>query len=453
VLCVRARKIVIRYGARNIALTITQTKSQHSNALRLLPFSKSDSVNRAVRASSCTVKLHMQKMPAPDAPVSTHQTLRSDTTRRAACTHLTMTRLFGGYRCNVCHCIPEIGWIYTCTQDTESAPQPTTAMGTSMAENEHAAAIPEKIIRAADQLSVWVVEAIKNGHYTVEQVELLEAQKRRVNDTVAALEQSLHLEHRDVTLDSPPGASTSLPSVETDTLTSVQTVTDDAKTRSTLSVAEQLARVRMDLFPECRWSCCHTCRPMYRDRSWQSLEGVLASNTAEHISTNFGERRVTHINIARNLGLRKPRRIFDCFEDLRTVTSEEDGGVSPGRHVGQTGGEGEEQEGDESSIGFRASVKRAFRGMLMNRRRHSYSSGIRKKSKRRSSKQGVEMEELDGNLWSEMSNQLLRDTAEGQLPGEGGMDDLELKEVEVEEGVAVTEEALDLGTADIIISV
>ncbi len=63
------------------------------------------------------------------------------------------------------------------------------------------------------------------------------------------------------------------------------------------------------------------------------------------------------------------------------------------------------------------------------------------------------MEELDGNLWSEMSNQLLRDTAEGQLPGEGGMDDLELKEVEVEEGVAVTEEALDLGTADIIISV
>lgn len=368
-----------------------------------------------------------------------------------------MTRLFGGYRCSVCHCIPEIGWIYTCTQDHESAPQPTTAMGTSMAENEHAAAIPERIIRAADQLSVWVVEAIKNGHYTVEQVKLLEAQKRSVNDTVAALEQYLHLEHRDVTLDFPPGASTSPPSVETNSLTSVQTVTDVAKTTSTLSVTEQLARVRMDLFPDCRWSCCHTCRPMYRDRSWQSLEGVLASNTTEHTSPDFGERRVTHINIARNLGLRKPRRMFDCFEDLRSVTCDEDGGVSLGKHFGQAGGEGEEQEGGESSISFRTSVKRAFRGMLMSRRRHSSSSGVGKKLKRRSSKQGGDTEELDGNLWSEMSNQLLRDAAEVQLPGEGGMDDLELKEgkveVEVEEGVAVTEEALDLGTADIIISV
>lgn len=366
-----------------------------------------------------------------------------------------MTRLFGAYRCYICNCIPDIGWIYICTQDHESAPQPTSAMGTSMAEIEHPAANSEEDRRAADQLSGWIVKAIENGHYTVEHVELLEAQKRRVNETITALEQSLRIEHGHVTLSLPSGAPTSLPSVETNRRPPLRTLTDVAEAKSTLPVAEQLARLKINLFPECSWSCCHTCRPTYRDRSWQSLEGVLASNPTEYVSTDLGERRVTDVKVARNLGLRKPRLIFDSFDDLRTETSEEDGGVSLGNHIRQTDGESEEQEGNESSVGFRASVKRAFRGMLISRRRHSSSSGISKKSKRRASKEEGQTEEFDVRLWNEMNSQLLQDAVEVRLPGEDGLDGLDFKEgeVEVEEGVAVTEEAVDLRTADIIISV
>ena len=39
--------------------------------------------------------------------------------RRMACTHLTMKRQYGDYSCMICRKIPDIGWIYICTQDEE----------------------------------------------------------------------------------------------------------------------------------------------------------------------------------------------------------------------------------------------------------------------------------------------------------------------------------------------
>lgn len=328
-------------------------------------------------------------------------------------------------------------------------------MSTSSAESEDAAEIQQTHDEGADQISGWMVEAINNGHYTVEQVERLKAQKRRVNETIAAVEQTLKFEHGQVTMRTPPGASTSLPAVNTKTRPPLRTVSKAADRKPTLAVAEQLATLKMKLVPECHWCCCHACRPTYRDRSWQTFETILSRDTTEHGSTKFGERKVIDVNVARNLGLRKPCLVFGLSEDLRTETSEDDSGSSSSKHSRLTDGEGEGQHGDEASASTRTEVKRAFRGMLMSRRRHSYSSSISKKSRRRSSEGGEGTGEFNGTLWNELNNQLLRDATEVRLPGKDGMDGLEFEEgeVEVEDGVAVTEEAVDLGTADIIISV
>ena len=383
----------------------------------------------------------------PDAPISTHHGFPPDSTRHAACTHLTMTRLFGAHRCYVCNCIPNIGWVYTCTQDHESLPRPTTDVCASSADLDHSSAIEETNSRAANQLSGWIVKAMANGHYTVEQVDIINAQKRKVNETIAALD------HSDSTPSSPPGALTSLPFVGTKSRPPLRIITEAAGPKPILAAHEQLVTLRTSPFPECHWSCCHTCRPTYRERSWQSFEGVLARDTAAYAGPEFRERIVTDVKVARNLGLRKPHFRFDNSQEIRTKTSEDHNGVSPDNLFGQTDGEGDEQEGEDTGRGLRASAKRAFRGILLSRRRHSYSGSISKKSGKRSLRGGQETEKFDVKLWKE--NQLLRDAAKVRLPGEDGTDKLEFEreEVEVEEGVAVTEEAVDLGTADIIFSV
>lgn len=40
-----------------------------------------------------------------------------DQSRRPMCTHMTMTRLYGPYKCLVCRTYPVEGWVYMCTQD------------------------------------------------------------------------------------------------------------------------------------------------------------------------------------------------------------------------------------------------------------------------------------------------------------------------------------------------
>lgn len=63
---------------------------------------------------------------------------------------------------------------------------------------------------------------------------------------------------------------------------------------------------------------------------------------------------------------------------------------------------------------------------------------------------------IDGSdlgLWRSLDDELLQLAASVHLPGHDGMDGLgfEDTEIEVEDGIAVTEEGVDLGTADVII--
>ena len=115
-----------------------------------------------------------------------------------------------------------------------------------------------------------------------------------------------------------------------------------------------------------------------------------------------------------------------------------------------------DERAEPDSKGFRDSVKRAFKGMLMSsRKRDSWSSKSSKKSSRKRHISDNEDTEFDLGLWKELSEELLREAAAIPLPGHDGKDGIETEddEVEVQDGVAVTEEAVETGTADIIMSV
>ena len=79
-----------------------------------------------------------------------------------------------------------------------------------------------------------------------------------------------------------------------------------------------------------------------------------------------------------------------------------------------------DQRAETDTQGFRNSVKRAFRGMLMTTRKRS--SGSSKYSSRKSSRRngGVEQdpEEFDLGLWKQMSDKLLQEAAAVPLPGD-----------------------------------
>lgn len=63
--------------------------------------------------------------------------------------------------------------------------------------------------------------------------------------------------------------------------------------------------------------------------------------------------------------------------------------------------------------------------------------------------------DFDMALWRELNDETLHTASNVKLPGHDGLDGLEdqAKEVEVGDGVAVTEEAVDTGTADVIMAV
>ena len=109
---------------------------------------------------------------------------------------------------------------------------------------------------------------------------------------------------------------------------------------------------------------------------------------------------------------------------------------------------------EPESKGFRESMKRAFKGMLASRQSKNYSELNRKeKSEAGSSTSELDAFEFDVGLYRELNDEVLKEASAIPLPN----DSTEVLDAGVEDslvaGVAVTEEAAETGTADIILSI
>ena len=126
-----------------------------------------------------------------------------------------------------------------------------------------------------------------------------------------------------------------------------------------------------------------------------------------------------------------------------------------------------DQKEMSESRGFRNSLKRAFRDMLMSRRDSIASTStssvstakpsrhISRRARLREESSTDNPMESDLGMWERRSRELLEEASHVRLPGHDGHDglDAQVEEVDVADGVAVTEEGVNTGTADIIMSV
>lgn len=390
--------------------------------------------------------------------------LPSIQTRRAACTHLTMERLYGPYTCSVCHRPSQLfGWLYSCTQDDcHSVPWENGLAQTAGMDEEgiHDHFISDERLKEqpamATTLNPWSEKAIREGHYTLEQVATLRAQRQNVIDAITIAEEYVH--------NYPENVSNSL-HPQTTTTPRHADPSNSLPTSPTAEIPnskelEPGSQPKPSMFPFCKMRYCQTCRPTFRDRTWIRFEDVFNKDSpVPTIDFEHDSRPISRADLVRKLGLgeiRRSRPSLRSFEGAKRYSVNLTRQLLPHSLQNRLSAsligpfESSDEATEPESKGFRDGMKRAFRGMLMHRRRNSTSTRSSLKGKGR-----WDDVEFDVGLWRDLTDELLQEASSVPLPGHDGMDGLgaEEGEMEVEEGVAVTEEGVDLGTADIIMSV
>lgn len=441
------------------------------------------------------------------APTSDKPKVPSFATRRAACTHLTMERLYGDFTCNVCSRFSNFGWLYCCTQDhvpdvhatpgsisepLTPPPQHVNGNGDRFNEVDDLPMLPpaidedprqgwEDTSMPTSELSPWIEQAIKDGHYTPEQVTKLRAQKQHVVDTARAAIAQFDQSQANNTI-SPTHIPTMLQSVDANPHLPFP-VTNEVHDRSVTSLpthnsAPSALQPKLRMFPYCKFCACQLCRPTHRDRAWQRFNDVFEKDhEIPFIHYEDSNRPMASASIMSKIGLRPPRlpkrpllRAFDSRafysrnEDGQIVfNNNNNGSVPKSADPAYPSTDIADMKVEPESKGFRESMKRAFKSMLVTRRPSSRS--IRKRKARDESETSDEdAVEFDMGLWKELNDELLKEASGVPLPGKDSIEGLskEVGEMGIKDvgggmgevgGVAVTEEAADLGTPDVIMSV
>ena len=393
--------------------------------------------------------------PMPDVKVP------SIATRRAACTHLTMEPLYGDFICNVCSRFSSFGWVYCCTQDDPPGSRPPP---NSLSETTN----PPPTAK----LSPWIEKAIYDGHYTPEQIDKLRAQKQHVVDTARlAIDQ---FEQSQSNVANPVSQTpTTLQSVDANPhlpFPVINEVQEPAAAGPPTAGAKLVQQSKLRMFPFCKFCACQLCRPTHRDRAWQSFDDIFEKDQEiPFVHYEDSNRPLASASILRKIGLRPPRlskRPLLGSLGNRAIYSRNEQGKFVLNDKHESHPESADPAGSSIDIadvkiepeskGFREGMKRAFKSMLMTRR--SSSRSLRKRKARDGTDSSDENTvEFDMGLWTELNDELLREASAIPLPGKDSIErlakDVAKMEVGSTGGVAVTEEAADLGTADVILSV
>lgn len=412
-------------------------------------------------------------------------------TRRAACTHLVMSRLYGPHKCSHCYRTSRLGWVYSCIQDHVSNDpkadedidtlmravaldhQPTNPQAGDPHIDQHAMGLPSVT------LSSWMEQAILEGHYTAEQITVLRAQRQKVKDciTVAQNEymhkEKLKLEASDRRL-ATAADNSNFPSPIIRGISNGDTFQQSLP--SAMNSERALPLSRLKIVPDCDYKTCQACRPISRDRSWQCVNHVLESPLPDSPPDfALSNRPISDSNLVRRLGLWKPRPRPHTFESFdNTILTDDDQSQTDISH--QSSHINRESR-DPSATGFRASARRAYKDVMLRSRNgstHSRDSNesdtstlslAERRLKRREALGQWNGRKYDrglgykGNRSSRYAfgSRLWRKEAQPEssvLRHPKSEADIQAdSEVKVEDGIAVTEEGVDLRTADIIMQV
>lgn len=349
-----------------------------------------------------------------------------------------------------------IGFVYRCVQDHAGIlPQYDFTSSTTTTEQNFE---PDWEVRLSD----WMVEAIDRGEYTPNQVQKLVEQKIAVKRAILA--QSCPK--------TPPSSSSSVQSsnishsADNSTFSSIPTTLDeelcaaDQDERADLSLSngsetEATPRVSVQL-SICDFHCCHTCRPTYRERAWEILNKVVNEPCELPPSWELENRPISDARLLAQIGLSKPHDTYDDFQYL--FTHEVDDKLSTQADETKSGRENALTRQRSHDFRHKSEFEQAVRNVIdlgaeesgfANQHSRHVSSSSGHDSLIRASRSLLFMRSVSGPASSHESATTGASTSQLSLTNtitKSG-------EVEVEDGVAVTEEGINLGHADIIMQV
>lgn len=238
-----------------------------------------------------------------------------------------MNRVYGDHVCSACGHIPEIGWLYACQQDDQPArelPPPLTLPSTlpdGISYFEAMAQLAEHI-----QIGSSVVRGIRAGDYSSQQVIRLLKQKEELIDVIRTKEKAaverVPASVRFVDGDSsdiissvgasPPmqgdsslAATMDITTANRDMTTSpMDPLADSSASKSTRQTEKLSTKKRLGA--NCTYKVCQTCRPNFQDRMYSSFEVVLYGEVPPLSDTDLRYLPVMDSAVALNFGIRQP---------------------------------------------------------------------------------------------------------------------------------------------------
>ena len=229
------------------------------------------------------------------------QTARKPFASKPQCTHMNVVRLFTqDYKCHFCGRVPNIGWIYACEQDNV---QPGPAEPLKPRRVIFKSKKPSSLSMEELGFSKSVIDAANAGHYTQEQIEKMKDQKVHVRSVLAdAMEEEQRAKKPrkapDATTDQagssssgnngedqPPPAKKVNEDSETSQDTETDEDSDDELKRLTFFNCHKPSKPKPQgaskVSQACNLKACHPCRPMFRDRCCVDLEKALDFDPSE----------------------------------------------------------------------------------------------------------------------------------------------------------------------------
>lgn len=384
---------------------------------------------------------------------------------KPVCTHIAMSKLYGfEERCFQCYRIPSIGFIYVCEQDQVYGEIPQIPQALKRLSKGDKRTLADLQSLGFDNS---IMRAAESGFYTAAQLETLISQKLHVRSVI------------EITKEKDKQSETSVKSDEDGKPPYGDTIKPRSKHKHDFS----------DSSKPCDYKICHKCRPFSRDRSFISLEAVFNGEIQPPNAWEKGFMPVADVVTVRGLGLKQPissQQFEDAWEDMaedhpgESATSstnsitpsiaskqalsdieEEDSEYLKAYELAQGRDLSEDQttQGQSTeSKGFRDSLKRSLQDMLQRNKSGPSANRLGRKAKNKTSLNPKDS--LDIDLWRKMSEDLLQEASAKMLPTDDGEDLIEpsegstiTEEEYVEIGVALTEEAIETQTPDLITTV
>lgn len=349
-----------------------------------------------------------------------------------------MDKVFGtDYQCQVCGRVPSLGWIYVCSQDS----------ALSYADVKARKKLRKIVNRIApNELDLLgfdksVVKAAAEGFYTDKQLETLKSQKAKVKAVIEATQREkerlkskngVHADALAARLTRIDESANSEPDERKMTLVGDKKAQAKAKTRFTGKINQP-----------CEWRVCHTCRPFSRDRSFISFEAAFAEDVPQVAQWMPEFMPVASAELLRNMDWERHTSSVGAQEE-----ADDDSVYAPGN--GHPNSPASSRSG--SSNGFRHSLEDSFDKMIHDKRT---LQAVTAANPEKMEEDGFNLE-----LWKAMMNRVQDEASTTRLPGKDSDDSLKsikqnghMEEEQVEGGVVLTEEAMEMKTPDLIMSV